>query len=283
MSAVLDARDQGVVKFFDSARNYGIMSSTSTGKDVFLMGKALSPGFTPQARDVLSFELVVKVRSSGTEKLEAANVSLVSRSKVNPCSSDTSSGNTRDNSGSKTDDNRKIDVTSRNITQKRAQKAATVTVTDDPANAKQSTFSSGTKTACSNLNRHSTQKKKQLGKKNPKHKIKTPHKEDAAKSKETKNEMVRSKRRGRNNSRRSNNNINNDKGQSKGNDRETNSDKFAESALFSSPDPSCLPMPGITEDHKAESEKTRCRLLDNFADSALFGSPDPKCLPIPRF
>ena len=240
------AKDGGVVKFYDGARNYGICvgsSGRSAGKDVFIMGAALAHGFTPQTSDVLAFTLVVKVRSSGTEKFEAENISLVSRAEGNVGDNDTKSS-------------------TRSKISRRSNASQNSVQCSTKRKAKLSVAPKGQSTERAKQQQGKQKKKKPVKKNTPKSsKMLQKHGSKAKRDKAKQNR------------------------QHKGNCTD-NSEKFAESKMFSSPEPSELPMPnmGIQRQHDGATDAKTFVISEKFSESALFcGSPDPKCLPMPRF
>ena len=271
-SLAAQAKEEGVVKFYDGARNYGICVGSSgrcTGKDVFVMGNALSPGFTPQASDVLAFTLVVKVRSSGTEKLEAANISLLSRGEGIATRS-RGDNKTRNDTRSNTSRNNKV---SQNGVQDLIKTTAKLSIT--PKGQTNNNATSRHKNSSDVANKSKEQRAKpQQGKQRKKKPVNTnaqkksnvPQKQGS----QTKRDKARQNRRRNSHST---------------DDSTDDSKKFAESKMFSSPDPSELPMPEmVMQQHGTPDAKTRFASSEKFAESAMFcGSPDPKCLPMPRF
>ena len=289
LTSLTGMRDQGVVKFYDGARNYGICvgnSGDSTGKDVFIMGSALAPGLMPQASDVLAFTLVVKVRSSGTEKLEAANISLVSRGK----GSATGSIGGKSIKNSKRNNISRDSNTSNRSGQDMAKNTAKLTVT--PKGQANNNAQQKKKTGSIDANNRDQHVKQQQNK--PKQMTLKKHKQDAQ-PKQNKAKQNRNKSKSKSKNKNKNKNSGSNSGSNSGtnssgsgsiNTNTNNSEKFAESALFSSPDPKCLPMPDIGKLQRQRTPDAKTRSGNNHeknAESALFGSPDPTCLPMPRF
>ena len=72
-------RSHGTVKFYDPKRKYG-MATLSDGREVFILQSSLPSDYVPVEKDNIEFDVDVKVRSSGSEKLEARDIVLQSRS-----------------------------------------------------------------------------------------------------------------------------------------------------------------------------------------------------------
>ena len=84
----------GTIKFYDPKRNYG-MCTLQDGREVFVLSKSLPVNYIPVENDTIEFDLDIQVRSSGSEKLHAQNITFLSS--PSSSSSITSSATTKIN------------------------------------------------------------------------------------------------------------------------------------------------------------------------------------------
>jgi hypothetical protein len=69
---------RGTVKFFDAKRMYGMATiDEPERREIFIMHKSLSKNYVPVENDTIEFEIDITIRSSGSQKLETKHTTLV--------------------------------------------------------------------------------------------------------------------------------------------------------------------------------------------------------------
>ncbi len=233
-------REKGIVKFYDPKRKYGI-ATLDDGREIFITHSSLSNSYIPVENDTIEFEVNVTIRSSGSEKLETKNITCIQSSLIESNKSTTTTTNTSTTKNSATE-NKYIPLPVDNFSVVQPSNASDNPQFNTTPASQVDPFS--VVQASTNVSCTDSAPKNNKTKRRPQRK----------KKKQTQNNGESKNQQANNNKNNNKNNKNNRSKRSgirsnKQGDRPNNSpvvtNKYADSVMFQSPDPSKLPKPNF--------------------------------------